>query len=178
MDPVIAATLRGTLALLLATAAAHKVAAPGRFRRVLAEYRLVPVTVVPAVALAVVAAEVTVAAALLATGGPLGPLGAAALLLVYGGAIGANLLRGRRDIDCGCGRYGRDGTRLSGFLVLRNAALAAAALALLAPVRPRGLVWVDAVSVVGGTLALAALWAAADRLLTSAPALARPDGDA
>ena len=53
--------------------------------------------------------------------------GAALLLLVYGLAMTLNLLRGRRDIDCGCAGAGQS-QRLSAALVARNALLALAAL--------------------------------------------------
>jgi len=52
---------------------------------------------------------------------------AAILLGGYGLAITVNLLRGRRDIDCGCGGVGQS-QRLSVALPLRNALLVAAAL--------------------------------------------------
>lgn len=52
---------------------------------------------------------------------------AAAIIGAYGVAITVNLLRGRRDIDCGCGGVGQS-QRLSVALPLRNAFLVAAAL--------------------------------------------------
>ena len=56
--------------------------------------------------------------------------------------------------------------------------VAAAALTAVAPVRPRPLVWVDVLTVLGATGTLAALYASADRLLAHAPALARLRGEA
>ena len=50
---------------------------------------------------------------------------ALSLLLIYGMAIFINLLRGRRDIDCGCGG---DGTPIGWGLVVRNLVLAGLAL--------------------------------------------------
>jgi len=126
----------------------------------------------------VIGVEVVVAIALLAPArrAP-GPVAAAAVLAVYGAAIAVNLARGRRHIDCGC--VGPAVRRpISGWLVARNAALAAAALAAVAPVRPRPLVWVDALTVMGATATLAALYASVDRLLAHAPALARLRGEA
>ena len=105
-----------------------------------------------------------------------GPVAAAAVLVVYGAAIAVNLARGRRHIDCGCA--GPAVRRpISGWLVARNAALAAAALAAVAPVRPRPLVWVDVLTVMGATATLAALYASVDRLLAHAPVLARLRGE-
>lgn len=54
-------------------------------------------------------------------------IGAAVLLLVYGTAMTVNVLRGRRDIDCGCAGPGQ-GQRLGVPLILRNALLAVAGL--------------------------------------------------
>ena len=147
IDPAVDAALRAAFALLFLVAASHKLRDPGRFRTTLAEYRLLP-----------------------------GPVAAAAVLAVYGAAIAVNLARGRRHIDCGC--VGPAVRRpISGWLVARNAALAAAALAAVAPVRPRPLVWVDALTVMGATATLAALYASVDRLLAHAPALARLRGE-
>ena len=180
MDPAIDATLRAAFALLFLVAASHKLRDPGRFRATLAEYRLLPGAVVPLAAMLVIGAEIVVAIALVASARRVpGPVSAAAVLVVYGAAIALNLARGRRHIDCGCA--GPAIRRpISGWLVARNAALAAAALAAVAPVRSRPLVWVDALTVMGATATLAALYASADRLLAHAPApaLARRRGEA
>jgi len=178
IDPAVDAALRAAFALLFLVAANHKLRDPGRFRTTLAEYRLLPGPVVPLAAMLVIGVEVVVAIALLAPArrAP-GPVAAAAVLAVYGAAIAVNLARGRRHIDCGC--VGPAVRRpISGWLVARNAALAAAALAAVAPVRPRPLVWVDALTVMGATATLAALYASVDRLLAHAPALARLRGEA
>jgi hypothetical protein len=100
-------------------------------------------------------------------------LGAAALLALYTAAIGVNLARGRRDVDCGCAGPGGRQT-LQGGLVARNALLAAAALAAAAPVGARGLGAVDAITIAGAVLAAAALYAASQHLLALAPRLASP----
>lgn len=170
MDPVLDLVLRAALALLFATAAWHKLRAPRAFAATLAEYRLLPAPLAPVAAALVVAAELSIVSGLIVAH-RIGLAAAAALLLVYAAAVGVNLRRGRRHIDCGCA--GPTARRpISGWLVTRNVVLAAAALAGLAPATPRGLVWVDAFTVVAATTALAACWTAADRLL----ALARPRG--
>jgi len=163
MDPVVDLVLRVALALLFATAAWHKLRAPRAFAATLGEYRLLPAALVPAAAVAVVAAELAGVTALVVSRRA-GLAAAAAMLLVYATAVGVNLLRGRRHIDCGCA--GSSARRpISGWLVGRNVALAAVALAGLAPVAPRPLVWIDVLTVVAATAALSACWAAADRLL-------------
>jgi hypothetical protein len=165
IDPVVGACLRAGLALLFAAAAWHKLGRVREFRAALAAYRLLPGRAVPAAAAALAAAEVAVALALLLPSlGAAGPIGAAALLLFYAGAIAVNLLRGRREIDCGCG--GIAGAQpIAWGLVLRNAALSAAAAACALPLARRPLVWVDAISLVGGVAALALLYAAGDLAL-------------
>jgi len=166
MDPVVDRTIRLAFALLLAAAAAHKLRDVRRFRATLAAYALVPPPLVGLVTVLVVAAE-GAAAALLAAGSPRGPLAAAGVLAAYAAAIGANLARGRRTIDCGCvGVAGRDG--LTWWLVGRNVLLALVVCAALAPVAGRAPTWVDHLTTVGGVLGLAALYVAVDGLLANA----------
>lgn len=178
MDPVLDSTLRTALALLFVVAAAHKLRDLGRFRTTLADYRVLPAPLAAPAAALVVAVELGVAAALAVPAGrAMGLAGAAVLLVVYAAAVTVNLVRGRRHIDCGCA--GPAARRpISGWLVVRNAVVALAALAGLAPVVPRPLVWVDALTVAGATAALAALYAAADRMIALAPELARLRGEA
>lgn len=178
MDPALDLVLRAALALLLVVAAAHKLLDFERFRSTLADYRLVPAALVPAAALVVVGVELLLAVGLGLPGlRRRGLQGAAAVLVLYAGAIGVNLARGRRHIDCGClGAAAHQG--LSWWLVGRNLALAAAALAAARPVQGRALVWVDVLTVTGALGALSALHTAFDRLVANAPALGRARGDA
>lgn len=174
MDPTIDLTLRGALGLLLLAAALHKLRDPRRFTATLADYRLLPRRLAGAAAALVVGAELVVVAAL-AVDPPRGLAGAAALFALYAAAIGINLARGRRHIDCGCA--GPAARRpIGGWLVARNAVLVAVALAGLVPLAPRPLVWVDGLTVIAATAALAACWTATDRLLALAPAVARIRG--
>lgn len=174
LDPALGAALRAGLALLLGTAALHKGRDPAAFRAALAAYGVLPAAAVPAGAALVLAAEAAAAVALLAgvlgAGGPAllaaGPLLAALLLGLYGAAIGWNLTRGRRELDCGClGPAARQ--PLSGWLVGRNALLVAAALACLLPLAARTLVWLDAVSVVGATALAVLVWTGAHQALAN-----------
>jgi hypothetical protein len=173
MDPAIDATVTTALALLFLVAASHKLRDPTRFRATFAEYRLVPPALAGPTAALLVLVEVAVAGALAVPALRVpGRVAAAGLLVVYAGAVAVNLGRGRRDLDCGCaGPAARQ--PISGWLVARNGVLAAVALTGLAPAGARPLVWVDAVTVVATTAALAALYAALDRLLANRPAFAR-----
>jgi hypothetical protein len=173
MDPVLDVALRGSLALLFLVAAGHKLRDPGAFRATLADYRLLPARTTTLAATLVPGAELVAAGALLfPVGRSVGPLLTTALLVVYTGAIAINLARGRRDIDCGCaGPAARQ--PLGGGLVARNAVLVAGALGCLVPLRPRPLVWIDAVTATGAIAVLAGLYAALERMMATAPALAR-----
>jgi hypothetical protein len=138
------------------------------------QYRILPAGLASPVALAL--PLLSVAAAVLLLAAPLASWGAMlsfALLSSFTGAIGVNLARGRRDIDCGCG--GADGQRLSGGLVVRNLALMGFSLvALWAP--SRGVIEASSVTgMVGGGASVVALYFAANQLLVNAQKLAMLD---
>lgn len=173
VDPAVQLIVRAALSMLFAWAALHKIRDAPAFRTALATYALLPGNwTVPAATL-LTAAEATVVAALWIPGlDRAGAGGAAALLLLYAGAISLNLLRGRREIDCGCAGAARR-QPLSAWLVARNVAIAAAALAATLPAATRPLKWVDAVTIVAGVAASVLLHAAAEALLATAPRIAR-----
>jgi hypothetical protein len=174
-DPVTVGTLVGALALVMFAAAWHKFSEPDLFAGALAAYRLLPQAAVPAVARALPFAEVAIGAfALLPATRAAALVALAALMLSYALAIGINLARGRRDIDCGCGGESHP---LSWALVLRNLVLAAAALMASRPTLERSMEWVDAVTLVLGVLAFYALYLMADELLRQATRMARLGSD-
>ena len=162
IDPALALVVRLAGALLLGSAAWHKLRDRAGFRAALADHRLLPGRAVPAAAALVVAAEIALALGLLAT--PRAALGAAALLTAYAFAVAVNLARGRRHIDCGCGG---SPLPLSGWLVGRNLVLAAAFAACAAAPGGRALGALDALSVAGSVTALALLWRAMDVALAN-----------
>jgi hypothetical protein len=172
MDPALAATLRAALAALFLAAVAHKLRDRRRFGATLADYQVLPGALVGPAALGVVTAELAIVGMLVAPGlSRAGAASAGALLVVYGAAIGVNLARGRRHIDCGC-MAAAARRPISGWLVVRNLVLVAVALAGLLPVRSRPFLWIDAVTVAGATMVLAALYTSIERLLAEAPRLA------
>ena len=141
IDPLTVLVLSASLALLFFTAAKHKLHSPGRFRAQLAAYELVPSAILPSLARAIPLAEMAVFflilmpftrtwAAVLASG----------LLTSYTVAMAMNMLRGRDDIDCGCGGQQQI---LSYWLLLRNAVLIIGCLLLIIPSTDRALVWAD-----------------------------------
>jgi len=165
LDPALHAALRCALALLWLVSAGHKLRDPARFRAALTGYRLIPAPAVRGFAAGIAGLELALGLALLAPAtGPAPALATAALLALYALAIAANLVRGRRAIDCGCGAQPRP---LAEGLVLRNAVLIGIALAAALPATGRELVWIDATSILGGSAALATLYAAADAALAN-----------
>ena len=172
LDPALAWLIAIALAMLLLASALHKLRDLPGFEAVLGNYDILPARaahLVPVVARIAVALELLLAVALLVPGaaGWAGP--ATALLLgLYALAIGINLMRGRRDIDCGClgpgaGAGARNG--LSPWLVARNLVLMSLAAAHALPVAQRSLHWLDAITALGALLVLAGLWQATHLLI-------------
>jgi len=107
--------------------------------------------------------------------GRFGALGAGLLLVGYSIAIGTNLLRGRRDIDCGClGPAQRQ--PLSGWLLVRNTLLLAGAVAAALPAGARPLHWLDALSGFFAGVALPLFFMAFNQLAAQAADLDRLRG--
>ncbi len=164
MDPVVVGILRATLAFVFAQAALHKLRDHAAFDTIVRGHRLVPDASAPAVTGLLLVGELAAALALLAPGAArLGGGLALTLLTVYSLAIGTNLARGRRDVDCGCLGPGHR-QPLTGWLLVRNGLLAALAAACLIPASPRTVSWLDVVSVFAGALVLILVQSAATRL--------------
>lgn len=171
LDPIFIIASGLAIAVLLASAATHKLRAPARFARQLADYQLLPDAVVRPIARVIPLVELVIAFALLV---PVwrswAALSAASLIALYAAAIGINLWRGRRDIDCGCA--GPDQAQpLRPVLLFRNSALVG--LALLASVSPmvRDLVFFDGFVTVAASAVALLIYAAADGLLANSPLL-------
>ena len=170
-DPIFIIASALAIAVLLASAATHKLRAPARFRKQLADYQLLPDVLVRPIARTIPVAELTIAFALLVPAWRFyAALTAAGLMALYAAAIGINLWRGRRDIDCGCA--GPDQAQpLRPVLLLRNSALVG--LALLASVSPvvRDLGVFDGFVTVAASAVALLIYAAADGLLANSPLL-------
>ncbi|MDT3679294.1 MAG: MauE/DoxX family redox-associated membrane protein [Burkholderiaceae bacterium] len=168
LDPVLGHAVAGALALVLAVGAWSKFADLEAFAFAVDRYRLLPSPAARAVGLLLPFAEALAAGLLVVPTTRLpGALLAAALVACVTGAVVVNLLRGRTDIDCGCGGPGHRQT-LSWRLPARNAVLLAACALAAAPAASRALVWLDAFT---ATFAAAALWfvyAAVEELLSDA----------
>jgi len=152
------------LAAVFAVAAWHKVSAWPRFKASLAAYKLVPAPAVAAVGASLALAELAAVVLLLFPAlHSYGLIASMALLVVYAGAIGINVARGRTQIDCGCGD---EPTPVSLTLVLRNGLLIAlAGYALSEPLVD--VVWPAALVAAGLTLVAFLLYTVVDQLIAN-----------
>jgi len=122
--PEFSIAVRVLVGLVFLTAGIGKMRHWGVFRGVVANYRLLPQFLEIPVAYALPPVEAVLGAALLlGRATSWAAPGAASLLLIFAIAMGINLRRGRRQIDCGCFQ-GALKQPLSWKLVVRNAALA------------------------------------------------------
>lgn len=171
IDPTINLLLALAFVALFGSAAVMKMRAPAIFLATLADYRLVPRSVLPMAGVLVIALEVAVAVGLIwpTTRAASGVIGAGVMVL-YGAAIGINLVRGRREIDCGCSLRRRP---IGRWMVARNLFFAAALLVAALPVAPRALGIGDVATIAAGLAVLALLYGSLD-LLLGRPDLRRP----
>lgn len=165
VDPSVGLACRLLGALIFATAAAGKLRHRHELAGVVANYRLLPEPLAAAAGWMIVGLEILTAVSL-ASGVRLeaGTALAIALLCVFALAMGVNLARGRREIDCGCFQSGLR-QRLSAGLLVRNFLVSVALVPLLGVTIPpaRPLQWIDGL---GAGLAAYALYRAFEQLLS------------
>lgn len=162
LDPATELCVRIAAALFFLWAGSAKARDLPRFRAALDDYRLLPAFAVAPAALAIPFAELGLAATLPWTAlCPWPEIGGGALLLLFAGAMAVNLLRGRRDIACGCSFGARD-SGLDWTLVGRNVLAAAIIASGGAAIAPRS--FLETASGVIAGFALFALLAAADAI--------------
>jgi len=171
IDAVIARACGATVALILLIGAIDKLRDRELFEAIIDNYRLLPTGVVSGFARILPLAEFAAAALLLWPAARLlGAVLSTGLLALFSTAIAVNLLRGRRDVDCGCG--GASGRQpLSWWLILRNAVLVLMTLAGASEGVLRDMAWLDAFTTIAATLALLALYAFFNQLGANAPRL-------
>lgn len=153
---VFEATASLTGALVFARAATFKLRDIEAFADAVAAYRILPVGLVELASRVVTALETACALALLTPWTrAAGEVAGAGLLSAFAFAMAVNLLRGRREIDCGCGDPSRR-QPLAWSLVARNLALGAALGAgALAPPGPVGFAdWLVAGAAAAGLMLL------------------------
>jgi uncharacterized membrane protein YphA (DoxX/SURF4 family) len=167
-DPTLGWILRLFLASVFVRAVYAKLRFPSLFTDAVRGYELVPARLTGAFAAALLAIECLIAPALLIPRiAPLAAWVAGFVLALYSLAIGINLARGRRDIDCGCaGPLARQ--TLHEMLIVRNLVymVLAMVLAVGASVPPsaRTLNWLDGFTIGFGVVSLFALALAIDGL--------------
>jgi hypothetical protein len=169
VDPAVAAIVGACSALLFGGAAVHKLRDIRRFDEIFAGYGLLIVPASPGAARLVPVLELLVACGLLfAVSRPFAALGGVLLLWVYAGAISVNLLRGRRDLACGCGGP-YDRRPIASWMVWRNVTVSLALLALVLPLGARSLELTDAVTIAFGSVTAVLLYLCTDGLLGVVP---------
>ena len=172
MDPVFTIIVSICMSLMFGFAAVHKLNAVAVFKATMDEYQLVPLILSGVVAVLLIVAELAAAILVLVPAvRTTGLMIMTVLLFIYAAGIGINLLRGRRDIDCGCsGPSSRH--ELSGWLVLRNLVLLSLILLAANPPAQRPMNWLDAVVVLFSVMVASGLYMGMNQLLAQAPRLA------
>jgi hypothetical protein len=150
-DPLVHLASALGLGLLLGAAALHKLQDGQNFSRVLDDYgialgKALPLWLRPLLRRLLPWLEITaVMGLLLSFWIPWAAMGAAILIGFYALVLAISLARGAVIEDCGC-NFGGDHQTLSRALVWRNLLLLLPVLNLMAPMRDRPLVWLDAVT--------------------------------
>lgn len=173
LDPLLGHLAAAALALVLLGAAASHARDLALFGHAIGGYELLPPWAERPAALGLTLLEAAAALALLPA--PTRAAGAALavlLLAIVTAAVVLALRRGHAGRDCGCGGGGEE-TPLSWALAARNAVLMALAGVAAWPSGARALVPLDAVALVGGTLALLGAYAAGNQLMANHPRLQR-----
>lgn len=153
IDPLLPLVISTSLALLFFMAARHKLSDSRRFEAQLAAYQLVPESLLRISAKMLPWIEMSLVFMLLIPFTRVFAASiAATLLVVYALAMAVNLMRGRSEIDCGCGDTPQP---LSVMLLVRNAVLTAGALLLVVPVIERSITTFDLVFIALFTAVLA-----------------------
>lgn len=167
--PVSMAFAQSLLAAVFLLGFWSKVRNQEAFEGVVYNYRLLPEAAVRPVAYGLPGVELAIGlGVLIAPVRPLAAMAAVGLLAVFTAAIGVNLARGRREIDCGCFSSVLK-QHLSGWLVLRNAVLAGLALWLATGfASPTGITWLEWVAGGGAALTVILLYLAASLIATAA----------
>jgi hypothetical protein len=165
LDPAFGYLIVTGIALLFASASAHKLRSLAHFTEIFTAYRLLPDAPARHLAWLIPCLELAVAVTLLwEPSRRIAVVSAVAVLVAYAAGVGLNLLRGRRDLDCGCGAA-RVRRAISAWMVWRNLLLAAALGIAALPWSARRFNWTDFLTIVGGLIAGVALYTVVDGLL-------------
>lgn len=160
--------IRLFLSILFLRTAWHKLYHNLRFRAELKAYQLLPDALVPATALLLGLAEISCALLLLDASSVSGLVLAFGLLTIYSMAMGINLARGRRDIDCGCSTGFSVRKTLDGWLVIRNLILILLALTCLLITATRDMGFTDYIQTIIIALTLSLVLESFEQALANA----------
>jgi len=165
LDPAFGYLIVIGIALLFASAAAHKLRDLPRFTEVFAAYRVLPGAPARRLAWLIPCLELGLALGVLwEPSRRMAVISAIGVLIAYALGLGVNLARGRRDLDCGCGTA-RNRRPIAGWMVWRNLLLAVTLGIAAMPWSPRSFELSDFLTVIGGLIVAVTLYAAVDRLL-------------
>ena len=151
-DPALNLIAALILSYVFIVAGLHKCRAPAEFATTLANYKIMPESLArQGVYLVPVAEIMTGVALLIPATARLAAFSAGALLCIYIAAIGINLLRGRRNIDCGCGGPAQKQT-ISEWMIVRNGLLLGLVFIAGSRVETRALLWFDWLTIILATV--------------------------
>jgi len=169
LDPAIRDLCAFALALIFGASGAMKMRNLEMFESSLANYRLAPTRMEKPLAYVFPILECAGAMGLLISSTRTGAASMLlALLATFTGAIAINLIRGRRNIDCGCfGPLLRQ--ELSGWLLLRNFFLMFVAAAVTLPKGSRALESLDLATIILGATTMVILYASANVAIANLP---------
>jgi hypothetical protein len=177
LDPIVSLSAALTLSVIFASAASHKLKHPAWFRRQIREYELVHKGLVAVAGMALPVVELVIALGLLwRVSRPYAAVFGLVLIALYVLAIGINLLKGRKDIDCGCSGPAMRQPLQPG-LLLRNLCLAVFAVGALLPSIERTLPVFDLFVAIAAASVSVLLYIAADFWLANRPALLKLLGE-
>ncbi len=177
MDSALKFAIALGLAAIFLQSLAHKARDRRRFEAILADYKVVPGWSTAAAGAGIVTLEAIGSVAIMVPDyRSIGALVILGLLATYIGVIVVNLLRGRKNIDCGCsGPAARQ--NLSWWLVSRNVVLTILALLCILPDSDRTLLPVDFLTIGGGATAIFVAYQSVDHLLASWPRVVELRGE-
>lgn len=176
LDPAIGILIVASVALLFASAGAHKLRDLTRFDEIFSAYGLTPEITRVRISRLVPILEISVAAGLvIKVSRPYAGAFGILMLSGYAAAIAVNLRRGHRDLACGCG--GPDERRpIAAWMVWRNIVIALAVAVVFAPWADRHLSITDGITIVFGLLTIALVYLCVDQLLGNAQRTAQLRG--
>jgi len=167
VDPAVHIIASLILSYVFVVAGFHKCRSTEEFAAILNNYKILPQSLIRQGVYLFPTVEIMTGVALLipVTAKP-AALSAGFLLSIYMVAIGVNLLRARRNIDCGCGGPAQKQT-ISEWMIVRNSLLLSLAYIVTRQIEPRSLLWFDWTVIILATLSGCLFYNTANQLLAN-----------